>query len=427
MIAFENKKIECNIPLKNFINIPDPICYPDTNDNFNNIINDICGLLNSEKRGGIIIIGVNEGGFCVGCKYQNTKWAELMVKLSKLMFAIIVSNNNEKFTYNIRMYPMNLENKCKFMSIITVSGKNATYFVNNNGDISSYIRKDGKTIVNEMDDEMLEKVRVMYLFSVEHIKKENDIGDKYAGEESEELEFKLSINGLMKGKDGIGKYFSSFGNTKGGKLVIGVRDDGIIDGVRIENSEEWDRILRRLLNQQQSINNLDFLKSIRVNRVPLNRKFMYLLEVIIPKNEGLPILVRDGDGIWNKWVRVLSSSLKDDRQILYTQKDYQDMQNKHIISEAAKNKLERENIILKKSITALDKRTNDVIIEIKEERKIMTKYCENILTKYKENLFNNQKYKKDLFYISFWIISGFSLKMLLDFSSNIFSNYSSNL
>ena len=186
-------------------------------------------------------------------------------------------------------------------------------------------------------------------------------------------------------------------------------------------------ILRRLLNQQQSINNVDFLKSIRVNRIPLNQRFMYLVEVVITVNEGMPILVRDGDGIWNKWVRVLSCSVKDDRQILYTQKEYQEIQNKHIVAESVKCKVERENIILKKSISVLDKRTNDVIIEINKEREIMGKYCENILSKYQKKYISNKKYEKDLFYISFWIFSGFCLKMLLDFSSNIFTYYSTNL
>lgn len=396
MIRFAEETITCNTPLKKFCNEPDVISYDRVIDKFTNITQDICGFLNGNSKTGCIVIGVNNGGYCVGCKVKKEKWHKIMTNLSKVMYATIIDCNSCKFFYEITMYEVN----GKYLSKIVVSGKEDNYFLNNNGNVSFFKREEGETKLIVPTEEMIIKINESLLKFSEFDNSMISVGDKY-GLESETLEFKLSLNFLFKTKDSIGKYISSFANSNGGKLVVGIKDDGTIEGVRIENSQEWDKIQRDLLSQQHSINNLDFMKKIQVNRIPLKKRLMYLIEIVIPKNEGSPVMVRDANGVWNKWIRLLSCSVKDDRQVFYTKKEYQEMETKYAIAESLKNKIERENNNMMKSISALEKRNRDIIIQINDEKEIKEEYCKNILKQFTE------KYTKPIHRLenNFYILS----------------------
>lgn len=384
MIHFCEAQIASNLPLSKFCSDADIICFEKIIDNFLPIARQVCGILNSKNNSGTIIVGVNKSNFCVGCISERDKWESIMLKLSKFLYATIVDVNNVKFNYEIEMYEMVQSKKPRFMSKINVCGKKEDYFVNNNGNISSYKREDCSTINVPLTEEMILKINDI---------SEMKIGEHY-GEESDKMEFKLSFNALFISKDGIEKYISSFGNSGGGKLVIGVNDSGRIEGVKVEDNE-WDKIQRDILAKQHSVSSVEFLKRIDVRRKILNKRNYFLVEIEIPASEGQSILVKDKNGCWNKWVRVLSCSVKDDRQILYTQKEYQEMENKYAIAEAMRKKVERDNENMRKSISALEKRNNDVIINIQQTKEIQEKYNQNILKKFMENYYqkcNNYQY-----------------------------------
>lgn len=376
MIQFVENKIKSNLPLKTFCNDVNVFCFDEIIDNFLPIAEHVCGLLNSNNNGGTIIIGVNRGYFCVGCNYDREKWEYLMVKLSRFMYATIVNMSNCKFKYEIEMIEIVNTKKPRFMSKITVSGKKEEYFLNQDGKISYYKIENGLIVLVPLTEEMILKINSKPFMK---------IGDYY-GVESEKMEFKLSFSSLFMSKDGIEKYISSFGNSGGGKLVIGVNDNGIIEGVKIEENE-WDKIQRKILEKQHTVSSVDFLRMIEVKQIKLNKKNYYLVEIDIPANNGNIILVKDKNGFWNKWVRVLSCSVKDDRQILYTQKQYQEMESKLVVSEAMRKKEERNNENMRKFISTLEKKNNDVIIEIEQTKQFQEKYSQNVLQKFTENYY----------------------------------------
>jgi len=414
-IIFSSEKIDHNSPANKLINnCNDIITYEKTMNIFLDITNDICGLLNGE--GGVIFLGVNKSKFCVGCTSDFSMWTGMMENLGKFFYGRIVNNKNTKFWYKITIYQV-IGNKNKYMSKIEVRGEDKDYYVNNSSTISRCIRMNDKTVVENLNEEQMKE------FGLDAIQNGMvKIGERY-GEEGCDLEFKLSFMSLLKSKDGIGKYISSFGNSNGGKLVIGVNDDGIIEGVKIDN---WDKIQRDVLGQQHAVNNVNFLNRISMRRIYLKKNGYYLVEINIPKSDEV-ILVKDNGGSWNKWVRVMSCSIKDDRQILYTQKQYSEVEKKFIIAESLKGKLERENDNMKKTIETLIKNNNEkvvqlenenanlrtsmdillkknnnineVIIQLEDDKEALEKYSSNVLGNYMKMYENKYKQFQSIGYI----------------------------
>ena len=394
-IVFSDEKINRNFPLTKLTDKKDVIIYDMIYNKFNDITNDICGLLN--YGGGELYIGVNNGGFCIGVNTRKEVWQDVMHKFAKFMYSNILNVRNTKFFYEIKIYEVIDNSKTSFMSKITVAPMDKNYFVSFQENITFYVWKDGKTVENDMMEEQRKEMDELMELQNEFNGTKISKGSLYNGEESEELEFKLSFTSLLKSKDGIGKYIGGFGNSNGGKLVIGVNDKGIIEGVKIDN---WDKIQRDILGQQYCINNVDFLKKIEIKRISID-KIYYLVEIYIPKNEdGDVILVKDGNGCWNKWVRVMSSCIKDDRQILFTQRQYSELERRCALTEACKSKLERENTTLKKQLEAIQKKNTDVIIQMGDDIEIMKKYCGNVLDNYR----NAKEYKRPKFYQSLYYI-----------------------
>lgn len=287
------------------------IVYDNTFNKFNQIIKDICALANSE--GGIIYIGINNANRIIGA-YSKTKedWLDNILKLSRVIYNTIYTFDIKRLKCKIRNYIVVLNETETYVSEIIVPKIEKQCFINSFGTTSYYRRQDGKTNSFPLSEEVILRITTDY---DENLNPRRDIGDYYDGEEGEKLEFKSTID-FMKGEKGIGKYFSSFGNTDGGLLIIGVKDDREIIGVKIENSQQWDAIKLDVLSCHYSINNVDFLKLIKVKKVPLKTLNYYLITIQIPKNPFPgPILVKEKDGSWNKWIRVMSSSIKGDRDI----------------------------------------------------------------------------------------------------------------
>lgn len=312
----------------------DIIVYDTIYNKYGNIIHDICALANSD--GGKIYIGVNQIQKCIGISMKTRdEWLENILKLSRVLYNTIHTFEMKRIKYYIRNYIVEYNNHESFITEIEVPRSDEQCLVNSFGNISYYGRKEGQTISLPITEDILHKV----FMDDEHRNAKYDIGDKFDGEEGEKMEFKPSFK-FLKSMDGIGKYLSSFGNTNGGKIIIGVGDDKKILGILIEDSQHWDRIKQNLLMNKNCIKPVEYLTQIRVKRVPLRRKNHFIVNIYIPKsNFEEPIIVRDLEGGWNQWSRVLSSSIKIDKQILYTKAEMNEMEKKCISSEKKYKKL----------------------------------------------------------------------------------------
>ena len=104
------------------------------------------------------------------------------------------------------------------------------------------------------------------------------------------LDFKHSINDAKK----IARSLSAFANTKGGSLLIGVRDNGSIAGVNSE--EEYFMVETAALiyckpSIKFSVNNFNVLGK-------------QVLEIIVSESETKPHTAPDNDGVFKAYVRV---------------------------------------------------------------------------------------------------------------------------
>lgn len=106
--------------------------------------------------------------------------------------------------------------------------------------------------------------------------------------EHECLDFKFAINDASK----IAKTFSAFANTKGGRLLIGVKDNGVIAGIRSE--EEYYMI--QSASQLYTSPNVDF----KAQTHNINGK--QVLEIIIEKGENIPYKAKS-DNSWLAYIR----------------------------------------------------------------------------------------------------------------------------
>ncbi len=127
--------------------------------------------------------------------------------------------------------------------------------------------------------------------------------------EHQQLDFKFEISDARK----IAKTLVAFSNTDGGKLLIGVKDNGRIAGVRTE--EEY-----YMLESASSM----YCKpevAFTTRRWQVDGKTV--LEVDIPSGEEKPYLSQNSDGKWLAYVRV------DDQNILANSIQIKVWQNEH--------------------------------------------------------------------------------------------------
>jgi predicted HTH transcriptional regulator len=109
------------------------------------------------------------------------------------------------------------------------------------------------------------------------------------------LDFKKTINSAPK----IAKTLAAFANTKGGRLLIGVRDNGTITGVAVEED----------LYMIESAANF-FCKPV-VNYAPYVHKYnnCRVLEIFIPESSQKPHAAKDENGKWWVYIRVNDQSV----------------------------------------------------------------------------------------------------------------------
>jgi predicted HTH transcriptional regulator len=129
-----------------------------------------------------------------------------------------------------------------------------------------------------------------------------ELARKIEGGENEVLDFKYCISDSRK----IAKSLAAFANTIGGSLLIGVRDNGSIAGVRSE--EEF-----YMIDAAASL----FCKpAVKYSVVQHRWEGKTVLEVRIEKAESRPIYAKNESGRWIAYVRKDDQNLAANRVIL---------------------------------------------------------------------------------------------------------------
>jgi len=111
-----------------------------------------------------------------------------------------------------------------------------------------------------------------------------------SGGENQELDFKFEISDSRK----IARTLSAFSNTDGGRLLIGVKDNGRISGIR--SDEEY-----------YMVESAAFLYSKPEVRFESRRHLIEgknILEIYIPPAEKKPVYAKDEKDHWKAYMRV---------------------------------------------------------------------------------------------------------------------------
>lgn len=119
--------------------------------------------------------------------------------------------------------------------------------------------------------------------------------------EHQQLDFKFEISDSKK----IARTFSAFANTEGGKLLIGVKDNGVITGIRTD--EEYYMIDTACLFCKPEI-------KYKVKKWCIDGR--WILEVTIPKSKNKPHYAKNEDGRWLAYIRVADENLLANRILL---------------------------------------------------------------------------------------------------------------
>ncbi len=108
--------------------------------------------------------------------------------------------------------------------------------------------------------------------------------------EGNNLDFKFEISDASK----IARSLAAFANTNGGKLLVGVKDNGVIAGVR---SEEEFYMIQAAAEMYSKPKIFFQTKSWNING-------KNVLEIDIPKSKNIPHYAPDDQKKWKAWVRV---------------------------------------------------------------------------------------------------------------------------
>lgn len=120
--------------------------------------------------------------------------------------------------------------------------------------------------------------------------------------EHQQLDFKFSINDSKK----IAKSLGAFSNTEGGRLLVGVKDNGMIAGVRSEEEFYMVEAAAQLYTKPE----------VKFDIHEWNVEGKKVLEFIIPKSKQKPHYAQDHDGKWKVYIRVNDQNLLADKTLL---------------------------------------------------------------------------------------------------------------
>ncbi len=124
---------------------------------------------------------------------------------------------------------------------------------------------------------------------------QSKLRSRIQGGEGLHLDFKHSISDTKK----IARSLVAFANTFGGSLLIGVRDNGSIAGVRSE--EEYYMIETAALIHCRPKVEFEHRSYVLDGKA--------ILEIIVPKSENIPHSAPDNDGVYKVYVRVADQNL----------------------------------------------------------------------------------------------------------------------
>jgi predicted HTH transcriptional regulator len=128
------------------------------------------------------------------------------------------------------------------------------------------------------------------------------IFDLIRGGESEILDFKHSITDSKK----IARSLVAFANTNGGRLLVGVRDNGSISGIKTD--EEYYMV--------EAAAQLYCNPEIKFSTETWNIHGKTVLEIIIPKSIQKTFYARDNDNKWKVYIRVNDQNLLANRILI---------------------------------------------------------------------------------------------------------------
>lgn len=124
-----------------------------------------------------------------------------------------------------------------------------------------------------------------------------DILKSYIREgEHQKQDFKFRVDDAQK----IARTLAAFANTNGGRLLIGVKDNGKVVGV---NPEEEFHVI-------QGAASLFCKPEIEISTTVLQDDHKLVLEVNVPEVENKPVKAKDDHGAWKTYVR------RDDHTLL---------------------------------------------------------------------------------------------------------------
>ena len=113
--------------------------------------------------------------------------------------------------------------------------------------------------------------------------------------ESEILDFKKTISSASK----IAKTLSAFSNHKGGRLLVGVNDNGSISGVKSEDEKYMLDMAARFYCKPE----------IELEMIEWEIGKKVVIEAIIPEGKNKPFYAKDDAGKWWVHIRVKDQSL----------------------------------------------------------------------------------------------------------------------
>jgi len=154
--------------------------------------------------------------------------------------------------------------------------------------------------------------------------------------EHQQLDFKYEISDSRK----ISWTLSAFSNTDGGRLLVGVKDNGNLVGVRTEEE----------VHMITGAGELYCKPALKPEIIRWDVLGKTILEVYIPKAKKRPVYARDETNQWRVWVRVNDQNFKANR-VLIRSWSHQKQKKGAFIEMTEKEKLFLEYLEMNQKIT----------------------------------------------------------------------------
>jgi predicted HTH transcriptional regulator len=143
--------------------------------------------------------------------------------------------------------------------------------------------------------------------------------------ESRNLDFKFEISDARK----IARTFVAFANTDGGKLLIGVKDDGTIAGIRSEEEKYMATTAANLFCRPQI--------AFSSKEWEISKKVV--LEIDVPRGPNQPYMAQTSNNKWQAFIRVDDQNITANRILVKALRRKNSPDGTHIIYTGIEKKL----------------------------------------------------------------------------------------